>query len=131
MQAFRSVWFDYYGESYEALLDLSKHFENGLLKYGRDNWKKGIPVYSYIDSACRHYCKARAGWNDEPHIIACMWNLFCLMWTVKNIEPEQKSGKCEKCLYYSNNPESEWYLKCCLDHCAFNEGEKNVKTRLL
>lgn len=68
------------------LLEVSKHFEEGALKYGEDNWKKGIEVKSYIDSACRHFLKYLRGDNDESHERACMWNIICLIWTVKNKE---------------------------------------------
>lgn len=115
--------YDFWQDYYDAFLDLAKHFENGLLKYGQDNWKKGIPKESYIDSALRHYCKAKAGWKDEPHATACLWNLVCLIWTLKN-KTEEKNN-CSKCVYFGNNPKSEWYLKCCLDKCAFKEGRKN------
>lgn len=112
---------------HEALLDLAKLFENGLKKYGKDNWKagSGIPEESYVDSACRHYCKHIAGWRDEEHAAACVWNLVCLIYSIKNIYKTEKCGKCDKCIYFSHNPESEWFMKCCLDKCAFKEGKTN------
>ena len=73
--------------SYHAYLELAKHFENGLKKYGLDNWKHGIPASSYLDSCARHYCKHKAGHTDEPHDVACLWNLVCCMWTIEN-KPE-------------------------------------------
>ncbi len=66
------------------MLEVSKHFEEGAKKYGPDNWKKGIPVHSYIDSAVRHYLKYRAGWTDEPHDRAFVWNLMCCIWTMEH-----------------------------------------------
>ena len=65
-------------------LDVSKHFEEGALKYGEDNWRKGIPFKSYIDSACRHYLKVLRGDTDEPHLRAFVWNIMCLIWTVEH-----------------------------------------------
>ena len=67
---------------YEMCLELSKHFEEGALKYGENNWQKGIPIQSYIDSAIRHYLKYKAGWDDEPHDRAFVWNIICLIWTI-------------------------------------------------
>lgn len=69
---------------FDALIELSIHFEEGALKYGINNWRKGIPENSYIDSAIRHYLKFKRGDNDERHDRACLWNLICLIWTVKN-----------------------------------------------
>ncbi len=66
------------------LLELAKHFENGAKKYGENNWQKGLPVSCYIDSFCRHYCKALRGDKDEPHDVAALWNLVCAIWTIEN-----------------------------------------------
>jgi hypothetical protein len=68
-----------------AMLEVSKHFEQGCQKYGERNWEKGIPEHCYIDSAIRHYLKWRDGWTDEPHDRAVLWNLMCLWWTHENI----------------------------------------------
>ncbi len=68
-----------------AMLEVSKHFEQGCQKYGERNWEKGIPEHCYIDSAIRHYLKWRDGWTDEPHDRAVIWNLICLWWTHENI----------------------------------------------
>ena len=71
----------------DSMLELSKHFAEGMKKYGKDNWKKGIPISSYMDSGIRHYLKVKAGWNDEPHDKAFIWNLICACWTMNN-KPE-------------------------------------------
>ena len=68
-----------------ALLEVSKHFEEGAAKYGEDNWKKGIPESSYIDSAVRHYLKWLRGDDDEQHGRAFVWNIMCLIWTHEHI----------------------------------------------
>ena len=64
------------------LLEVAKHFEDGANKYGPDNWRKGIPVFCYIDSAVRHYLKWLRGDEDEPHDRAFVWNLMCCIWEV-------------------------------------------------
>lgn len=69
------------------LLEVSKHFEDGARKYGDNNWRKGIPLHCYIDSALRHYIKYCRGDKDEPHDRAVCWNLLCAIWTHKN-KPE-------------------------------------------
>lgn len=76
-----------YKSVYEMMLELSKHFENGAKKYGEYNWQKGIPVERYIDSAMRHYLKAKNGEIDEKHFDAFIWNVVCCIWTCEN-KPE-------------------------------------------
>jgi hypothetical protein len=72
-----------YNGSYETMLmEVSKHFEEGAIKYSPDNWKLGIPVDCYLDSMLRHYLKYRRGDNDEPHDRAFVWNVMCCIWEV-------------------------------------------------
>lgn len=70
------------------ILELSIHFEEGAEKYGIDNWQKGIPEWSYIDSAIRHLLKWARGDADERHDRAFVWNIICLIWTVENKEKD-------------------------------------------
>lgn len=79
-------------DKYTMLLEVSKHFEEGAKKYGDNNWRKGIPVHCYIDSAVRHYLKYRRGDKDEPHDRAFCWNLMCGIWTCLN-KPELNEYK--------------------------------------
>ena len=69
------------------ILEVAKHFEEGAKKYGENNWRKGIPVRVYIDSAIRHYLKFIRGDQDEPHDRTFCWNILCAIWTCKN-KPE-------------------------------------------
>lgn len=66
-------------------LEVAKHFEEGCEKYGENNWRKGIPVKRYIDSAVRHYLKYRRGDTDEPHDRAFLWNIMCAIWTCMHL----------------------------------------------
>ena len=50
---------------WEALIEVSKHCEEGALKYGERNCEKGIPIHSLIDSAFRHLAKYMMGMKDE------------------------------------------------------------------
>ena len=88
------------------LLELSKHFEEGAAKYGENNWQKGIPESSYIDSAVRHYLKWLRGDDDERHDRAFVWNIMCLIWTHEHITDKQ-SVTDERCVetscYYNND----------------------------
>ena len=83
-------------EMAEILLDVSKHYEEGAKKYEERNWEKGIPLHAYIDSGVRHFLKCMAGWNDEPHNRAFIWNMLGAIWTLEN-KPEfddlPKEGK--------------------------------------
>ena len=78
------------------ILEVSKHFAEGAAKYDIDNWKKGIPIRSYIDSGIRHYLKYRMGIEDERHDRAFVWNLLCCAWTFKN-KPELDDFTEKKC----------------------------------
>ena len=72
----------YFKSKYDAFLELAIHFEEGAKKYSDNNWKKGIPVERYLDSAVRHYCKFRRGDTDERHDRAFLWNILCCYWTM-------------------------------------------------
>lgn len=85
--AYYNFVYDEFTSEAAAWLALAKHFEKGMKKYGPDNWRKGIPASSYCDSALRHYCKHNAGYDDEPHAVACLWNIVCCLWTIKH-KPE-------------------------------------------
>ena len=58
-----------------AIIELSKHCENGAIKYGERNVDKGIPQHSFIDSALRHLFKYLRGDQDENHLVAALWNV--------------------------------------------------------
>lgn len=83
---------DHWGNCTTMLLEVSRHFEDGAKKYGENNWKKGIPVHCYIDSAVRHYLKFVRGDDDEPHDRAFCWNIMCAIWTCKH-HPELNDMK--------------------------------------
>lgn len=72
----------FFGENYsthsDAFLNLSIHFEEGAKKYGEGNWR-GLPEWTFLSSAVRHYLKFRKGMTDENHGRAFMWNVVCLM----------------------------------------------------
>lgn len=76
----------YFKNKYDAFLELSIHFEEGAKKYSDNNWKKGIPVERYLDSAVRHYCKFKRGDTDERHDRAFLWNILCCYWTMTRKE---------------------------------------------
>ena len=70
-----------------AIMEVSKHCENGAIKYGEHNVDKGLPTSSFCDSAARHLAKYLDGWTDEPHLLAAAWNLlWAIQMTVKKPE---------------------------------------------
>lgn len=58
-----------------AIIELSKHCENGAIKYGERNVDRGAPMSCLLDSALRHLAKYMEGHNDEPHLLAALWNV--------------------------------------------------------
>lgn len=79
---FKAGW-----DTFTSLLEVSKQYEEGCLKYGDRNWEKGIPLHCYIDSGVRHYLKWLRGDKDEPHDRAFVWNMLGAIWTHEN-KPE-------------------------------------------
>lgn len=71
----------------KAIMEVSKHYEEGAKKYAERNWEKGISCHCYVDSGVRHLLKWLDGWDDEPHDRAFIWNMLGLLWTVKH-KPE-------------------------------------------
>ena len=70
-----------------AIMEVSKHCENGAKKYGEHNVDKGIPTHSLCDSAARHLAKYLDGQTDESHLLAAVWNLlWAVEMTVKHPE---------------------------------------------
>lgn len=65
---------------------LAKHFGKGGAKYEDRNWEKGIPYSNYVASAQRHMNQWLMGENDEDHLIAWLWNVYCLTATEEMID---------------------------------------------
>lgn len=68
-----------------SLKRLAVHFENGAIKYGENNWQKGMPLQQYLNSAIRHLYAYLAGSRDEDHLAAVAWNVFVFQWTEQAI----------------------------------------------
>ena len=60
---------------WQAIIELSKHCEDGAVKYGERNIDRGLPMHSLMDSAFRHMAKYMEGETDEPHLRAALWNI--------------------------------------------------------
>ena len=69
-----------------AVQRLAKHYENGAVKYGDDNYLRGIPLRRYLDSAIRHMFKVVDGQLDEDHQAASAWNMLGYIETKHRID---------------------------------------------
>lgn len=76
-----------------AIGRIARHFENGARKYEDNNWRKGIPLTRFLDSALRHLFKFSEGYRDEDHLAAAAWNILALIETeemaARGIVPEE------------------------------------------
>ncbi len=93
---------------YDLLLSLShmfyrlaRHFENGAVKYGDDNWRKGLPLRRFIDSAFRHLCQYVNGGEDEDHLTAAIWNLMCHGETMNEIKAGRLPAELDDMPHYA------------------------------
>lgn len=72
---------------WNAIMAVSKHCENGAIKYGEHNVDRGIPAHSLIDSGMRHAAKFICGETDEDHLVAAVWNFLWLL-EMRSTHPE-------------------------------------------
>ncbi len=70
----------------DAILEVSKHFEQGVPVHGERNWEKGIPLSVWLDSLERHLQQLKMGMTDEPHARALVWNALVYLATKLRIE---------------------------------------------
>lgn len=69
-----------------AILELSKHCQNGAEHYGERNIDKGAPISVLLDSGLRHLAKYMEGHADEDHLLAALWNIA---WAVQFKDNEE------------------------------------------
>lgn len=105
-----------------AILEVGVHFEDGARKYGDNNWRKGIPVNIYIDSAMRHFMKVLRDDDDEPHERAVLWNFVCAIWTCLH-KPELN-------VYRSKNTDLDNTAKATMWAQPADNGEPTVGGRI-
>ena len=82
-----------------AIIEVSKHCEEGAIKYGERNIDLGAPLNSLLNSGSRHLAKYMLGEDDEDHLRAACWNL---LWAL-----QQRTTHPE----LNNMPWSEFYVK--------------------
>ena len=59
-----------------TMLRFGYHMELGEQNYGESNYLKGIPDQAALESLSRHYAKFIAGYDDEDHLSAMMFNII-------------------------------------------------------
>ena len=78
---------------WSMLQNLAIHFQKGAEHYGERNCQKGIPLWSFKDSAMRHAAQVFEGKTDEPHSISVIWNCWMAAWTVITSNSKRDSDK--------------------------------------
>lgn len=71
---------------FDALMEVSVHFEEGAAKYDDRNWEKGLKLSRYLDSMLRHVTDITMGDTSESHERAIAWNALCFLATWKRIQ---------------------------------------------
>jgi hypothetical protein len=81
---------------FEALEACGEIFKEGEVKYGKDNWKKGVGDPFYQTERCRHAIRHLYKWangdRSEPHLAKVMWFCVTQIWTEKQNVPISKTG---------------------------------------
>jgi|SRR5579871_261819 len=77
---------------YYPLERVAMLYQAGAIKYGKNNWRKGMPCSVFFDSCARHLMKLADGWEDEDHAAAILWNAMAYIWT----ENEALNGRLPK-----------------------------------
>jgi hypothetical protein len=77
---------------YEFDAALAQRMTLGAKKYAPDNWRKGIPCWSYLSSLIRHTDQWFENMEDEDHAAAAAFNACALAWTWKHC-PEMRGAE--------------------------------------
>lgn len=101
------------------LQDLAIHFQKGAEHYGERNCQKGIPLWSFKDSAMRHATQVFEGKTDEPHAISVIWNCWMAAWTKIHENKSEERKIREGCLDAQRLVEEVFKIKdSCNDNLA-------------
>lgn len=72
-----------------ALKRLADLYARGAVKYGENNYQKGIPFSRVYASMFRHLIQFREGDISEDHLAAVAWNAFAIMFYQDEIEKKR------------------------------------------
>ena len=64
---------------FEALDRVAAIAYEGMRRYGKDNWCKGIPQSNCFNHAIEHLRKWEAGYSDEDHLAKAAWNILAMI----------------------------------------------------
>lgn len=59
---------------------LASVYLEGKIRYGANNWQKGMPYSVIIDHFMEHWIKWLEGDTSEDHLPKIAWAMFTLMW---------------------------------------------------
>lgn len=82
-----------------ALRRIADLYSRGAVKYGENNYQKGMPFTRVYASLLRHLIQYREGDREEDHLAAVAWNACALMLYEDSID----KGKLPKSLNDFNN----------------------------
>lgn len=68
-----------------AFRRLAVHYQNGAVKYSKNNWRKGQPVSRYVNSLIRHYWATIEGNIEEDHLAAMLWNIVAIYVMIQEV----------------------------------------------
>jgi len=60
-----------------VLKRLAKHYTDGAVVHGKNNWMKSKDLQTFKESAYRHMIQWQNGELDEDHAMSLCWNVFC------------------------------------------------------
>lgn len=63
----------------EPLKRFADQMARGAVKYGDNNWTKGMPSSRFLSSLMRHVEAYRLGDRDEDHLAAVLFNAMAIM----------------------------------------------------
>lgn len=89
---------------------LAKTCAEGIEKYGKDNWKKGLPADDVVNHVIRHIYLWIEGDRTEDHLAHAAWGLFVVMHFEK-YNPEMVS-------MYNKTQNSRVENKCGSPNCC-------------